>query len=442
MPGTYLAGVHELRTMVYTETGNGDPESTETLVNTIDGTAVRLLVEGHPLDVRTGSLLHHERVLDFRAGTLARELRWRSPGGRAVEVSSTRLVSLDRRGVLALRYTVRALEPARRVSCLQPVLVANTQQPHLSRDLHPRRRRPCYPAPLCSPQEHERRRARRGSPSCHLSPCAPWLAGRRPPPHHDVDGAGRGSTGYGRGLCPTMPGSPCARSWNRGSGHSSPSSSPTAGRATGRGPRCATRSTPPSPPRSPPAGTGCSQQPAAYLDGVLGRGRRRGRRGRRDPAGGPVRAVPRAAGRRPGRAALDPGQGPDRPRLRRPRLLGHRDVRAAGAHLHRARRPPRDALRWRHRTLPARERAPRARSGRRRLPVAHDPRRGVLGLLAGRHGRLPRQRRHGRRRRALRGRDRGRGVRAGHRRRAAGRDRPAVARLGHHDAPGASASTG
>ena len=56
--------------MVYTETGNGDPEATETLVNTIDGTVVRLLVEGHPLDVRTGALQQHERVFDLRAGTL------------------------------------------------------------------------------------------------------------------------------------------------------------------------------------------------------------------------------------------------------------------------------------------------------------------------------------------------------------------------------------
>src|SRR5215218_6690832 len=47
MPGTYVAGVHELRTMVYTETGAGDPQPTETLVDTIDGTALRLQVDGH-----------------------------------------------------------------------------------------------------------------------------------------------------------------------------------------------------------------------------------------------------------------------------------------------------------------------------------------------------------------------------------------------------------
>ncbi len=133
MPGTYLAGVHELRTMVYTETGAGDPESTETLVNTIDGAAVRLLVGGHPLDVRAGVLERHERVLDFRAGTLARELRWRSPGERTVEVRSTRFVSLDQRGVLAVRYTVRAVEQPVEV-VLQSGLVANGQQPRLPDD--------------------------------------------------------------------------------------------------------------------------------------------------------------------------------------------------------------------------------------------------------------------------------------------------------------------
>ena len=252
MPGTYLAGVHELRTMVYTETGNGDPESTETLVNTIDGTAVRLLVEGHPLDVRTGSLLHHERVLDFRAGTLSRELRWRSPGGRAVEVSSTRLVSLDQRGVLALRYTVRALErPAEVV--LQSGLVANTQQPHL----------PSHPSaddllqhPL-EPQEHDADGRR--LTLMHRTLRTGLLVGAAA--HHDVDGRRRGRLCTARPR-PTTPGSPCARSWSPASRSRSPSSWPTRGRATASCPRCATSSPAPSPSPATRASTGCSRASA------------------------------------------------------------------------------------------------------------------------------------------------------------------------------------
>ena len=66
----------------------------------------------------------------------------------------------------------------------------------------------------------------------------------------------------------------------------------------------------------------------------------------------------------------------------------------------------------------------------RRVPVADDPRPRVLGLLAGRHGRLPRQRRHRRRRAALPQRDRRRRVRARGGARAAGGDRAAVALAG------------
>jgi alpha,alpha-trehalose phosphorylase len=131
MPGTYLAGLHELRTMVYTETGCGEPEATETLVNTIDGTLVQLSVDGHVLDVRTGHLLRHERTLDFRSGTLLRELEWRAPSGGTVAVRSERLVSLRHRGVAAVRYTVRAVDGPVELAVTSG-LVANRQQPHLT----------------------------------------------------------------------------------------------------------------------------------------------------------------------------------------------------------------------------------------------------------------------------------------------------------------------
>src|SRR6185437_16373519 len=52
---------------------------------------------------------------------------------------------------------------------------------------------------------------------------------------------------------------------------------------------------------------------AARLPGrLLGPGRRADRRGHRDPAGGQVRAVPRAAGRGPGGEPGHPGEGADR----------------------------------------------------------------------------------------------------------------------------------
>ena len=97
----------------------------------------------------------------------------------------------------------------------------------------------------------------------------------------------------------------------------------------------------------------------------------------------------------------------------------------------------RDALCWRHSTLGmARARAAELRLRGVDLPVAHDPRRGVLGLLARGHGGVSHQRRHRGCRTPLRRRDGRRGIRAG----------PGIellvetARLwrslGHHDARG------
>ena len=87
-----------------------------------------------------------------------------------------------------------------------------------------------------------------------------------------------------------------------------------------------------------------------------------------------------------------------------------------------------DALRWRWSTLDlAVERAQTLHLRGRRVPVAHDPRAGVLGLLAGRHRGVPHQRGHRGGGDPLRAGDGRRGVRAHGRPRAARADRAAVA---------------
>ncbi len=98
---------------------------------------------------------------------------------------------------------------------------------------------------------------------------------------------------------------------------------------------------------------------------VLGPDGRRTRRRPADRARRPLRPVPRPPGQRPGRAARHSGQGADRHRLRRARLLGHRDLRAARAHLE----PPRG----RPRRPPVAPLHPPRRQGESRRPRAHGP---------------------------------------------------------------------
>src|SRR3954462_2928889 len=70
LPGSYLNGVYELRPMPLAETQYGAPESTQTLIDVTNAKIIRLLVDDEPFDVRYGDVRAHDRVLDFRAGTL------------------------------------------------------------------------------------------------------------------------------------------------------------------------------------------------------------------------------------------------------------------------------------------------------------------------------------------------------------------------------------
>ena len=128
LPGTYLNGVYELAPLPYAEAGYGFPESGQTIINVTNGKVIRLYVDDEPFDVRYGELREHERVLDFRAGTLSRRAEWVSPAGKAVRVSSVRLVSLSQRAMAAVCYEVEPAGAAARIS-VQSELLANEQLP-------------------------------------------------------------------------------------------------------------------------------------------------------------------------------------------------------------------------------------------------------------------------------------------------------------------------
>ena len=133
LPGTYLNSFYEVRPLPYAEAGYGYPEAGQTVVDVTNGKILRLLVDDEPFDVRYGKLLSHERVLDLRAGTLKRYAHWESPVGKQVMVTSTRLVSLAQRSVVAIEYVVEAVDEFVRVT-VQSELVANEDQPVTSAD--------------------------------------------------------------------------------------------------------------------------------------------------------------------------------------------------------------------------------------------------------------------------------------------------------------------
>lgn len=133
VPGTYLNSVYEVRTLPYAENAYGYPEYGQTVINVTNGKLMRLLVDDSPFDMRYGEVQSHDRILDLRSGVLRRDVRWTSPAGRAIHVTSTRLVSFTQRAIAAIHYEVEALEEPVSI-VLQSELVSNEAAPDAGRD--------------------------------------------------------------------------------------------------------------------------------------------------------------------------------------------------------------------------------------------------------------------------------------------------------------------
>ena len=419
LPGTYLGGFYETRPLPYAEAGYGYPEDGQTVVNVTNGKIIRLLVEDEPFDLRYGNLISHERVLDLRAGVLRRTVEWVSPTGRRVKVSSTRLVSFTHRAVAAIEYIVEPLDENFPV-VVQSQLVANESAPRLSAD-------PRAAAALAAPLESEwfSRDDSRAILVHRTKQSGLRMAAAM---DHLVEGPNHMDT-----YCEVFedlarfavtadlePGKPLrllkllAYGW---SGERSVPALRDQVAAAGQGAKHA-------------GWEGMLAEQRAYLDQFWEHSdvELEGDAELQQALRFALFHTLQAGARGEQRAIAAKG-------LTGPGYDGHTFWDTESFVLpvltYTAPHAAADALRWRQQTLDlARERAQTLGLKGAVVPVAHDPRAGVLELLAGGDGGVSHQRRHRRRRAPLPGRDRRRGVRARHGARAAGRDGAAVAVTG------------
>ncbi|MGD9704472.1 MAG: glycoside hydrolase family 65 protein [Acidimicrobiia bacterium] len=108
--GTFLNGFHETWQILHAEEAFGFAQTGQTIVNVPDAKLMKLFVDDEPLLLSIADLPQYERVLDFRDGTLTRELLWRTPAGKQVHVRSTRLVSLVHRHLAMVTMEVTLLD--------------------------------------------------------------------------------------------------------------------------------------------------------------------------------------------------------------------------------------------------------------------------------------------------------------------------------------------
>jgi beta-phosphoglucomutase len=104
--GTYINGFFEEEPIVYPEPAYGYARTRQVMLNVADTKPIRLFVGNDRFDLRTGQIERYERSLDLRQGVLSRTIRWHSPSGIVADIHVRRIVSLARREIAAIEYTV------------------------------------------------------------------------------------------------------------------------------------------------------------------------------------------------------------------------------------------------------------------------------------------------------------------------------------------------
>ena len=106
LEGNFLNGLYEQEHVRYGEWNFGFPTESQTILNVPNCKTIRLVVDGEPMDIRTGTLQNYRRTLDMKHGQVVRSFEWTSPNGKTVRVENIRFVSLAHKNRMAQRYSV------------------------------------------------------------------------------------------------------------------------------------------------------------------------------------------------------------------------------------------------------------------------------------------------------------------------------------------------
>ncbi|MDW7738814.1 MAG: glycosyl hydrolase family 65 protein [Bacillota bacterium] len=104
--GIYLNGFFESVPIPHAERGYGFAQNTQTLLNVTDSKIIELYLDGERFSLGSGAILSFRRILNMKEGCQERKVVWKSPEGREVQITVTRLVPFKHRHLIVFNYQV------------------------------------------------------------------------------------------------------------------------------------------------------------------------------------------------------------------------------------------------------------------------------------------------------------------------------------------------
>jgi len=104
--GSYINGVYENIPMEYSERLYGFPTESQRMISLPDIQTTKLILDGENVSLFEGELIEYERVLDFEKGCQIRKVSWKSPKGKHLIFTITRMTSFLHKHLFFTKFEI------------------------------------------------------------------------------------------------------------------------------------------------------------------------------------------------------------------------------------------------------------------------------------------------------------------------------------------------
>lgn len=108
--GSYINGFYDIAEMKQAEKLCGFVEEKQTMLNVADTQGIRIQMDDEQFSMFDGEVLESRRYLHMAEGCTVRQIRWRSPKGKTVELTIKRMTSFEQLTLFTNEYTVRSID--------------------------------------------------------------------------------------------------------------------------------------------------------------------------------------------------------------------------------------------------------------------------------------------------------------------------------------------
>ncbi len=107
--GSYINGFYDIAEMKQAESLYGLVNEKQTMLNVADSQGIKLILGGEVFSMFEGTVIKSKRWVHMEEGYTGRQVIWRSPGGKEVEIVIKRMTSFYQETLFTVEYKVKAL---------------------------------------------------------------------------------------------------------------------------------------------------------------------------------------------------------------------------------------------------------------------------------------------------------------------------------------------